>query len=125
MKKLLLNLILFAVISLPNVMAQTTTKSSEVLTNSRIQELNSKGLSSSIIVSKINESSCAFDVSTDELIRLKEKKVPDEVVYAMIESMKSPKEEEANPNKPAYSQGSGIYYHSLGDDHEQMIYLEP
>ena len=56
----------------------------EVLTNEKVIELFQKGLSSSILVNKIQVTKNTFDVSTDALLKLKEQKIPDEVVNAMI-----------------------------------------
>ena len=56
----------------------------EVLTNQDVIAMLQAGLSTSISVNKIRASKTNFKTSTDELIRLKQARVPDEVINAMI-----------------------------------------
>jgi|GEM_PF-3472791 len=104
----------------------------ETLTNYSVMSLVKKGLSSSIIVSKIKQSVCSFDVSTDALVFMKDNNVPDDVVNAMLEKSSAKTTENnssnnADANKVNLQQpqaklspevqkiinnfgGSGIYY---------------
>jgi hypothetical protein len=56
-----------------------------VLNNKSIIALSKAGLPSSIIINKVKTSTCSFDLSTDALIELKDNKVPDDVLNAMID----------------------------------------
>jgi hypothetical protein len=57
---------------------------SEVLTNDKVITMVQAGLSSSVIVNKIRASKTSFNTQTDELIRLKQARVPDDVINAMV-----------------------------------------
>jgi len=58
---------------------------SEELTNASVISMLKKGLSESIIKAKIKQSVCNFDLSTDALISLKESKVSESLIMAMID----------------------------------------
>jgi len=62
----------------PALLAQDSTPASEVLTNDKVITMVRAGLPSSVIVNKLRTSQTNFNTSTDELIRLKQEKVPDE-----------------------------------------------
>jgi hypothetical protein len=64
-------------------MAQETT-ATEVLTNDKVILMVQAGLPPSVIVNKMRASKTNFNTSTDELIRLKQAHVPDDVINAMI-----------------------------------------
>jgi hypothetical protein len=55
-----------------------------VLTNDKVITMVQAGLAPSIIVNKIRTSKTNFNTSTDELIRLKQAHVPDDVVNVML-----------------------------------------
>jgi hypothetical protein len=59
-------------------------KTPEVLTNAKIIELVRMGLGESLIVAKINQSTCQCDTSTAALGKLKTAKVSDAIIMAMI-----------------------------------------
>jgi len=103
--------------------AQNNLSNSEVLTNLKVIELNNKGLGGSILVSKIQTSKCNFDISTDALIKLKESKVSDEVITAMITSMNGNAAVNADPNNPLSPHESGIWVNDY--DNNRMVQLEP
>src|SRR5437868_7632938 len=104
MKKLIIILMLAA-----NCMSFAQQKE-EVLTNASVINLYKKGLSASIILSKIKTSKSNFDVSTNGLINLKEEKIPDEIVNAMVDmSGSNLSVKEINPNDPLSPHESGIY----------------
>ena len=65
--------------------AQGAEEKAEILDNSDVVRLVTAGLSSELIVAKIEQSECKFDVSTDALIGLKKSGVPSKVLTAMIE----------------------------------------
>src|SRR5881392_360271 len=56
----------------------------EILTNERVITMVQAGLQPTIIINKIRASKTNFNISTDELIRLKQARVPDDVVNVMI-----------------------------------------
>ena len=57
---------------------------SEVLTNDKVITMVQAGLPTSVIVNKIRASKTNFNILTDELIRLKQARVPDDVINAMV-----------------------------------------
>jgi len=56
----------------------------EVLTNEKVITMVQAGLPASVIVNKIRNSKTNFNITTDELIRLKQAHVPDDVLNTMI-----------------------------------------
>lgn len=56
----------------------------ETLTNKSIIELSKAGLSKEVIISKIETTSCNFDLSTSGIIALKKANVDESVIKAMI-----------------------------------------
>lgn len=109
--------------------------STEVLTNEKVITMTRAGLPSSIIVSKIRASKTNFDTSTDELIRLKGAKVPDEIINAMVEAsshastvssnLGAGDTSKADPNDPASAHEAGIYLYQEIDGQKKMVQLEP
>lgn len=97
----------------------------EVLTNASVINLYSKGLSSSIIVSKIKTSKTNFDVSTDALIQLKDQKIPDDIVNAMVDASANQENEPGDINDPNAIHESGLYYYKIVDTKPVMTELEP
>lgn len=91
----------------------------EVLTNEKVVTMTRAGLSSSIIISKIRSSKTNFNVSTDELIRLKQSRVPDDIINAMVEASSSASYSTSrtvvgdatrtDPNDPMSPHEPGIY----------------
>jgi len=97
----------------------------EVLTNASIYTLCQKGLSPSIIVSKIKTSKTNFDVSIDALIKLKEDKIPDEITSAMVDASGNKENATGDINDPNSSHESGVYYLMVNDGKTEMKLLEP
>lgn len=107
----------------------------EVLTNDSIITMTRASLSTDIIVSKILSSKSSFNVSTDELIRLKQAKVADEVVKAMVLASSSEMGRmsqvgagdvsRTDPNDPMATHEAGIYLYEEKDGKRQMTQLEP
>jgi hypothetical protein len=56
-----------------------------VLTNADIVQMQKAGLSEEIILSKITGSPSIFDIGTQDLIRLKEAGVNDNIINAMVQ----------------------------------------
>ena len=65
-------------------MSSFSQKKVDTLTNETIMKLSKSKLPESVITQKINQSVCNFDVSVDELIKLKENSVSDDVINLMI-----------------------------------------
>jgi hypothetical protein len=61
-----------------------TAGSALVLTNADIVKLTAAGLPDSVILAKIESSSCGFDLSTDALVALKQASVRDPIIEAMM-----------------------------------------
>ncbi len=59
----------------------------EIVTNKIIVQLHKAGLGKEVLISKIQSSKCNFDLSTDELIKLKQSGVPDDVIAAMLNKL--------------------------------------
>lgn len=97
----------------------------EVLTNASVTNLYIKGLSPSIIVSKIKTSKTNFDVTTDALIKLKEQKIPDDIVNAMVEATGNKENLSGDINDPNSYHESGIYYYNPIVNKPEIILLEP
>jgi hypothetical protein len=109
--------------------------SGEVLTNEKIITMTKAGLAPSIIVNKIRTSKTNFDTSTDELIRLKNARVPDDIVNAMVEatnhasavssSTGAGDQSKGDPNDPNSAHEAGIYLYQETNGQRKMIQLEP
>lgn len=107
----------------------------EVLTNDKVITMVSAGLSESTIVGKIRSSQTRFNVSTDELIKLKQAHVPDTVINAMVEASSDSAVAKAsegagdpsktNPNDPSSAHEAGIYFYTEERGQKRMIELEP
>lgn len=89
MKKNLLTCL--AVLSFLFIKAQ----SSDTLTNDGVIKLYQSGFSTDLIKTKINSSPAKFDVSVNGMMKLKENKVPDELINLMV----------TNPNGNAAKNG--------------------
>lgn len=107
----------------------------EVLTNDSVITLVKAGLSSTIIVNKIRSSKTSFNTSTEELIRLKQARIPDEIVAAMFDATHRRSEatssigagdaSKGDPNDPNAAHEAGIYLLLKVDGKQKMIQLEP
>ena len=97
----------------------------ETLTNGKVIELYQKGLSASIITNKIKASKSNFDVSSDALINLKDQKIPDDIVNAMVEASGSSSAIKiTDPNDPFSLHESGIYL-ELKTTQKELKEMEP
>src|ERR1035437_2266313 len=116
---------IFTIISILLCISVFGQTNDEVLTNASVVNLYSKGLSTSIIVSKIKTSKSNFDVSTDALIKLKDQKIPDDIVNAMVEASGNKDNNVGDINDPNASHESGIYYLKKTNDKKEMFAIEP
>src|SRR3954447_1893987 len=64
--------------------AKATPREPEVLTNEAVIRMVAAGLDEETILAKINSSPAAFTLDTDHLIKLKEAKIPQRVLRAML-----------------------------------------
>ena len=90
----------------PKPLASGPATPSQELTNSDILELVAVKLPDSVILAKIQSSVCTFDMSTDELVRLKQAGVSDTILQAMVSIGSQPAEAPlpaAEPEVPAPS----------------------
>ena len=69
----------------PNTSADRRISPGVVLTNADIVQMQKAGLSEEIILSKIAGSTANFDIGTQDLIRLKEAGVNDNIINAMVQ----------------------------------------
>ncbi len=112
-----------------------TSAGGEVLTNENVMTMVKAGLPGSIIVNKIRASKTNFNTSTDELIRLKNARVPDDIINAMVEASSHASTvtsnlgagdvSKADPNDPTAAHEAGIYLYQETDGQKKMIQLEP
>ena len=90
MKKIIICFAVFITILHTAVQSQTKTakpaaaSKTSALTNKSVIDLQKAGLGDDIILTKIAQSKCAFDLSTDALIDLKSKGVSADVIKAMM-----------------------------------------
>jgi len=114
--------------------AQMAQPDVEVLTNEQVITMLSGGLSSTIVVSKIRSSKTSFNLSTEELLRLKNQSVPDEVVSAMFESSSTPPAGilkgtgdtiKFDPDDPLAPHEAGIYVMQVSGEKKEMVQIEP
>jgi len=96
---------------------------SEVLTNEIIIEMKTKGLPSSVILSKIKSSQNSFDISTEKLINLADMKIGEDVINAVVEAAGDNGRHvvKIDPNNPLDMHTPGIYYFKQ----TEMVSLEP
>jgi hypothetical protein len=136
MKKICELLLALSLITSPSLVVKAQDgNGSEILTNDKVVTMVKAGLPSSIIVNKIHSSKGNFDTSTDELIRLKSEKVPDDVINAIVSASSHDSSAKAavgagdaartDPNDPLSAHEAGIYLYQETRDEKRMIQLEP
>ncbi len=110
----------------------TAIAAEEKLTNSSVIEMHKLGLGDGVLVEKIKNSTCAFDVSLDALKQLKDAGISDTVIQAMI-SAGAPKPTASDttpappgdPNDPAAVHEAGVYWYSESNGQKKMTLIEP
>src|SRR6185369_10656932 len=123
--KIVLALSFALLLSPAMLLAQDAKNTGEVLTNDQFITMVKAGLSTPIVVNKIRTSKTNFNTSTDELIRLKQAHIPDEIVAAMFDasshassvssSMGAGDVSKADPNDPTSAHEAGIYLYQERD----------
>ncbi|WP_170227801.1 hypothetical protein [Mucilaginibacter frigoritolerans] len=81
---------------------------STVVTNTTIIQLHKAGISKDIISTKIVNSACSFDLSTEGLIALKKEGVPDDIITIMIAKGSTATQNAAT--NPELALEPGLYY---------------
>lgn len=76
-------------VPMPPEMQQESQVQPPAVTNKDVLDMLRAGLSSAVVVAKIKNSVCSFDTSPASLKELKGAGVPDEVILAMVESVKA------------------------------------
>ena len=112
-------LIIFTLLSFSLVQAQ-----SDTLTNETIVKLHQSGFGAETMKSKITNTPARFDVSINALMKLKENKVPEEVINLMISNPKGSATVVA-ATQPAAGQtqsyvSTGIYYIRSASENVEM-----
>ena len=107
----------------------------EVLTNDHVVTMVKAGLPPGIVINKIRASKTNFNTSTDELIRLKNSRVPDDIINAMVEASNSASVAtsrtgagdvtKTDPNDPLATHEAGIYLYEESRGEKVMTQLEP
>lgn len=98
----------------------------DTIRNSTIIKLTKSKLAETVIIQKINQSYCIFDVGIDSLIALKDNNVTDNIINVMIaqnakqEKVNAEKQQNANDKNYVFEE-SGIYF-QRGD---KYISLDP
>jgi hypothetical protein len=97
-----------------SALAQQTTQNEAPLTNKDVLQMISMGLSEGVIVDKIHATKATnFDISMDALKSLKDAKVPDAVVHAMIQASSAAHATDQpaapNPDDPASPHDAGVW----------------
>lgn len=131
---------LCAFIMLPIVMVQSVTGQNgrEVLNNDSVITMVKAGLSTNVIVNKIRSSQNQFDLSTNELIRLKQNGINEDILMAMqgYSETSDPRptnpaaptvynSESIDPNDPMARHTIGIYHYTERHGQRKMNELEP
>ncbi len=121
-----LALVTAAILSM-SVAAVRADEESEVLTNKSIVELHELGFGEEVIVEKIKNTRCEFEVGIENLKTLKEAGVPSGVISAMINADSSGESDEvrADPNDPQSPHESGIYVYRVDREEAALEKIEP
>ena len=127
-------LLICVLVAAPLTRAQS---GSEVLTNDSVISMVKAGLGTNVIVTKIRTSKTRFNLTTNELIRLKESGINEEVLMAMLgfsESADPPTTETRSrsvgvsdpndPNNPLTAHDVGIYLYTEKMGQTTMTELE-
>jgi hypothetical protein len=118
-------LALFAVISFASLTSPAFA-ASEVLTNASITEMKSLGLGDDVIVGKIKSSTCNFDTTITALKQLKDEKISDAIIQAMLAAGKPAAVTPAgDPNDPTAAHDPGVYLYEDAGGQKKMTKIEP
>jgi hypothetical protein len=113
-------------------LSTTAVAADEKLTNASVIEMHKLGLGDSVVIEKIKNSACNFDVGLDALKQLKDAGISDAVIQAMI-SAGAPKPAASektlapagDPNDPKAVHESGIWLYEESNGKPKMSKLTP
>ena len=103
----------------------------EALTNADVLKMVEAKLSDDLIIGKIRASACAFDTSTDTILKLKSQGISDAVIQAMVAAGARPAQAStsaappADPNDPKSPHDAGIYWLPKERRDKAMVQMEP
>jgi len=133
--KTIYQIVLAALLVLSALVVVSAQDSAEVLTNEKVVTMVKAGLPPGIIITKIHSSKTNFDTSTEQLITLKNSKVPDEIITAMVNASSHDSSAKAaigagdatrtDPNDPMSAHEAGIYLYQEVRGEKLMTQLEP
>ena len=115
----------FLAASLGTVQAEPPAE--EILTNQSVVDLFELGFGEEVIVEKIRNTKCAFDVAIGDLKALKENGVPSVVISEMINAASSVENQQTkeDPNDPLSAHEPGIYFYEEGGEGGALKRIEP
>jgi hypothetical protein len=118
----------------PVAAAADQSQKAETLNNESIIEMQKLTLSDGVIIDKIKSSTCEFDVTLNGLKQLKNAKVSDAVIQAMIAAKNTAPAPPGAPapkaaatgdlNDPATPRGAGIWMYEETNGQKKMTQLE-
>src|ERR1700752_158833 len=114
LKPRLIALVLLSFVWCAGATAQEVATNEEVLTNDKILTMVRAGLPSGVIVNKVRGSKTNFNTSTDELIRLHQAQVPEQIITAMVQASNPSRTPDPETEKSAaalsdYPRDVGMY----------------
>lgn len=129
MKCMQIPLLVGAILLTLTCQAQQTAAQNQALTNADVQKMVEAKLSDALIVSKIRGSGCAFDTSTDAILKLKSQGASDGVIEAMVAcgkpiSQTSTATAPTDPSNPLSPHAPGIYWVTKDKASQSLTRLE-
>jgi hypothetical protein len=114
-------------------LSTTAVAAEEKLTNASVIEMHKLEFGDSVVVEKIKNSTCAFDVSLDALKQLKDAGISDPIIQAMIAATSATKPAAAasvgtatgDPNDPQVAHETGIWLFQQLGGKNKMTMLTP
>lgn len=101
------------------------TAHAEPLTQESIVELNKVGLGDEAIIAKIKAEGTVFDLSTDQMIALRQQGVSSAVIAAMLSNKPAAQAMSLDSPDPAVSHPSGVYLLNGEGDAARMQRIDP
>lgn len=119
-------------LAMPSCLAQQAATSqshqSQALTNADVLKMVEAKFSDTLIIGKIRASTCSFDTSTDEILKLKSQGISDGVIESMVSCGKQPSptiaERPTNPNDPLSAHPPGIYWLTKSERAQSLTRLD-
>ncbi|MEM7585248.1 MAG: hypothetical protein AAF560_17795 [Acidobacteriota bacterium] len=107
--------------------SQAEQATEETLTNQSIVDLHELGFGEDVVIEKIRNTNCAFDVDIDNLKSLKDAGVSSAIISEMINAASSTKNKRTkeDPNDPLSAHESGIYSYTTSQEQTTLKKIEP